>query len=475
MTSLMKRASVALLAIVVAFSLCLPALSFADSSGQSAAADSSSAAAASSGSAASGSSAAATDGNGDGSDAAATTPADDCIVTLEYYENVISEEPGIPPDENGRYLLGTRQLTGLQEGTQLDTWDYVLDLTGYFFFDAWPAKLTVSTDPADNVIQLFYFRYSNYSYTVNYYLMTGADLAADSWSEALAPDKVEFHKLGSEVVENQPYGELVEGDAYEYKLDGAYVVDTYPPDIRVGVTPDNNTLNVLYVPQTTTLPDDIEIPDEVIDPGTVDTPNAKPPAMPNDETFDKDGITAVLPNKKPVSNEVGTDSGSSAAKPAGTATPSGSDTSDQGDATVEVPGVGAMTEEQIDELFRDFVGAESDEGVMEITDEMLANPVDPAVAKRIADAYITGYDNGTAAAEARCAPSITDHIICIIIMIILALLALIGFILYGREHGKLKRLQEAQDQAAAGAGATAAAARAEAPSEQPAPPIDPLE
>lgn len=444
MSSFMKKASAALLAVVVALSLSVPVLSFADSSSGSAASDSA-ASAQPAGSGNSAESDAAASGDSADSSEDGTTPADDCVVTLEYYENVTYEEPGIPPNADGRYLLGTRQITGLQAGTQLNTWDYVLNLTGFFFFDAWPAKLTVSTNPDENIIQLFYFRYNNYSYTVNYYLLTGADLNADSWSEALAPEEVEFHKLGSEVIENQPYGELVEGDAYEYKLDGTYVVDSYPAEIRVGVEPDNNSLNVLYVPQSSKLPEDVVIPDEIVDAGTAGSPNAKPPSLPNDETFDKDGITSVLPNKKPASNDTNS-----------TATDS-ADATDPGSEIVTIPGAGTMTKAEVDELFQDFVGAQSDEGIMEITDEMLANPVDPEVAKRIADAYTTGYENGTAAAEAQCAPSITDHIICIIIMIILAVLAIIGFALYGRDHRKLKQLQE------------------QGQNPTPEPPIDPLE
>ena len=429
MTGLMKRAAVVLLAIVMALSLSIPVFSFADEGSQSAASPASAAApSGDSGNA----------GDADGSSTAAATPADDCTVTLEYYENVIYEEPGIPPNAEGRYLLGTRVLTGLQEGTELDTWDFVVDIPGYFFFDAWPGHLTVSTDPDSNVIKLFYFRYSNYSYTVNYYLMTGADLTADTWSEALAPEAVAFYKLGSEVVEDQPYGKLVEGDAYEYKLDDTYVVDTYPAQIRVGVTPDNDTLNVLYVPSSTNLPDEFEIPDGIIDTGTADTPNAKPPTLPDDETFDKDGITAVLPDREPASGDTGGDGAASGSTGSGNGAADGSSGSD----TVAVPGAGTMTKEQIDELFRDFLGAQTDEGVMEITDDMLENPVDPAIAKRIADAYTTGYENGSAAAKAQCAPSLADHIICIIIMIILAILAIVGFALYARDHRKLKQLQE---------------------------------
>ena len=49
--------------------------------------------------------------------------------------------------------------------------------------------------------------------------------------------------------------------------DGTYVVDTYPSEIHVGVNPDDNVINVLYVPDSANLPDDIEIPSDTTQPG----------------------------------------------------------------------------------------------------------------------------------------------------------------------------------------------------------------
>ena len=78
--------------------------------------------------------------------------------------------------------------------------------------------------------------------------MENADLTADNWKDALAPDDVKFVKMGSETFTNQRFDQLVKGDAYEYKIDGTYVVDTYPSEIRVGVNPDDNVINVLTCP-----------------------------------------------------------------------------------------------------------------------------------------------------------------------------------------------------------------------------------
>ncbi len=431
MKSWMKKLSVMLLSIIVVVSLAMPALSFAqpqtgnsgndanaipsamdlvdeevvieDGVGNVVAVEATESTPATS-----------ADANVESSDKAT-----DCTVTLEYYENVSWEEPGIPPNDEGRYLLGKRVLTGLTEGQVLDTWDYVVKIPGYIFFDAWPGKLEVSADPAKNVIKLFYFRLWNYSYTVNYYVMTGADLTADNWSAALEPETVKFTKVATEVFENEPYGKLVEGDAYEYKVDGMYVIDTYPAEIRVGVKPDDNTINVLYTMSLTTLPDEIEIPEE-LKPEIPPTPGTTP-SLPDDSIFDKDEIVSTLPSD--------------------TITVPGTDT----------PG-GTMSKAEIDQLFRDFIGDEYAEGTMEITDEMLADPMDRETAKQLMEAYITGQEN--ALASVAHGPETTNafvHTLCIIIMIILAALAIIGFSLYGREHHRLKEATAAEGGAGAGA------------------------
>lgn len=273
---------------------------------------------------------------------AATTPSDDCTVTIRYLEYMnYDDEPDAVIDEMGRRVLGTRVLTGLKEGDVLNAWNYVVDIPGHFFFDGWPLNLTVTTDPNKNTFDLIYIKKWSSEYTVNYYVMTGADLAADTWSEALAPDDVEFIKMGSETFENQRFDKLVEGDAYEYKLDDMYVIDTYPAEIRLGTDPDNNVINVLYTPTSSTLPDELEVPDGIIPPadegdagsgdaGSGDNGAGTPsPDLPSDDTFDKDDITSTLPD--------------------------------------------GVTDD--DESKDDFLGNEVDRGELDVTDEMLANPV----------------------------------------------------------------------------------------------------
>ncbi len=432
-----KKFALALLSVTLVASLCVPAFSFASSntgdvsntaeeiqedktlenplvpqdiattSGEQV----STAADVADGTEASGSAAA----TGDTTDALPeVTPATDCIATIKYYENVTYEEPGIAPGEGNRYLLGTRTIDGLTKGDVLNAWDYVLDLEGFFFFDGWPANLTVSTNPDENVIELFYFRLWNNSYTVNYYLMEGADLSADSWGDALAPEEVHFTKFASETFDNQPFGELVEGDAYEYKIDGTYAVDTYPPEIRVGSDVDDNVINVLYVPESPRLPDDADVPDAVPPTdgsgaggeggadngsgGNNGDAGGIAPMPPADQSFTKDDFVALLPD--------------------------------------------SMTEQEAKELFEDFIG--SVDSVEPSTEAEIADDatktVDPETAKKLIAAYSTGFEHGKAEQQP-CAVTWLDHLVCILIMLVLLVLMLVFLYLYLHERKLRKELE----------------------------------
>lgn len=293
-------------------------------------------------------------------DDAELSPVDDCVVTINYYENVYyDDDPDVMVDENGRSLLGTRTLHGFHEGQVLSAWDYVVDIDGFFFWDGWPNKMTVSRDPAQNVYTLIYMKKNNAEYTVNYYLMTGADLTADSWQGALAPEGVEFYKMGSEVFTHQRFDKLVDGSAYEYKLDDMYVIDTYPAQIRLGTDADDNVINVLYTPSQATLPDDLVIEE-------------KPPSHDDEMT--------TLPDDVIVDDEV----------PATPVVPSIPDTKLDYDDIITILPDDVLITETVDE-----VEEPSDGDKVEITDEMLDNPVDKAQAIEVIDAYKTGVQAGS--------------------------------------------------------------------------------
>lgn len=276
------------------------------------------------------------------------SPADNCSITLNYYEMVTFDDPDVPKDENNLRLMGSRTLSGFHEGQELSAWDYVVDIPGYFFWDGWPNKMVVSRDPSQNVYTLNYVRLWNTEYTVNYYLMTGADLTADSWGGALAPQSVEFTKLGSETFTNQRFDKLIVGDAYEYKLDGTYVIDTYPAEIHLGTNPDNNVINVLYVPNSTWMPEDVEVPDGIIDHDDLITTLPDDLEIP-DQIFNHDDLITTLPDDVIVEDFVG-------------------------DGT-DAPGNGEVVDDTI-----------------EITDEMLDNPVNKKDAEETINAYTTGTE-----------------------------------------------------------------------------------
>lgn len=301
-----------------------------------------------------------------GSDAEASTDAAATTATIMYYENVSYDDGDVEPDEEGRVLLGTYELKDVHVGQTLNAWDYVVDIPGYFFWDGWPQNLTLGENPDDNVIKLFYFKLWNNEYTVNYYLMENADLSADNWKDALKPDDVKFIKMGSETFTDQRFDKLVKGDAYEYKIDGTYVVDTYPAEIRVGVNPDDNVINVLYVPDSPNIPDGVGVPDDTTKPNDdatppddgsstpdepVDTPSdsTTPPSLPSDTTFDKDEIETAVPNK--------------------------------------------------DEVINDFIASGDVQDKVEITEEMIENPVSRSDADYVKNVYETGLREGEKLAQ----------------------------------------------------------------------------
>lgn len=176
----------------------------------------------------------------------------DCYATFNYYEIVYYEE-----DRDLR-LLGTYVVDGLKPGDVLNVWDYVFDIPGYFFFDGTAPSLTISADNSKNVIDLKYGKLMNSELTVNYYVMTGANLAGDDWADTLVPT-TRFHKVGTQTLVNQRFDMEVNGDDFEQPVDGLYVVDTFPQSLRLTENPEDNVLNVLYVPTAANLPDDEEI------------------------------------------------------------------------------------------------------------------------------------------------------------------------------------------------------------------------
>lgn len=324
---------------------------------------------------------------GDATEAPATTAETPTTATIMYYENVSYDDGDTEPDENGRVLLGSYELTDVHVGQTINAWDYVVDIPGHFFWDGWPQNLTLTENPSDNVINLFYFKLWNNEYTVNYYLMENADLTADNWKDALAPDDVKFIKMGSETFTNQRFDQLVKGDAYEYKIDGTYVVDTYPSEIRVGVNPDDNVINVLYVPDSANLPDDIEVPTDTTPPSDATQPDdTTPPDDSGNGGNDADQPADGSGADKPADD-------SSADKPADTPSLPNDTTFDKDEIESVLP------DDVKDEVVKDFIESGDAQDKTEITEEMIENPVSKSDADYVKNVYETGLKEGEKLAQ----------------------------------------------------------------------------
>lgn len=345
--------------------------------------------------------------------------------TIMYYENVNYEDGDVKPDEEGHVLLGTYELTDVHVGQTLNAWNYVVDIPGFFFWDGWPQNLTLTENASDNVIKLFYFKLWNNEYTVNYYLMENADLSADNWKDALKPDDVKFVKMGSETFTDQRFDKLVKGDAYEYKIDGTYVVDTYPSEIHVGVSPDDNVINVLYVPDSATLPDDIEIPDSITPPEGITPPTSDGATPPNDaaqpgDTTQPDEDNSNSSGGSNGNNGDGGDgdnsgsgsgnNGGAGNKPVddpGANKPADAPSADEGaspnlpnDTTFDKDEIeGALPDNVKDEVVKDFIESGEGQDKVEITDEMIKNPVSKSDADYVKSVYETGLKEGEKLAQ----------------------------------------------------------------------------
>lgn len=357
------------------------------------------------------------------SDAEASTDAAATTATIMYYENVSYDDGDVEPDDEGRVLLGTYELKDVHVGQTLNAWDYVVDIPGYFFWDGWPQNLTLSENPDDNVIKLFYFKLWNNKYTVNYYLMENADLSADNWKDALKPDDVKFIKMGSETFTDQRFDKLVKGDAYEYKIDGTYVVDTYPAEIRVGVNPDDNVINVLYVPNSPNIPDGVKPPDDETKPdnGAAPAPDDTTPpdgeAAPDDGTTQPDGGAAPDNGAAPAPGDTAPPDGGEAPDQSGEDNPSNelADSSNDGSASTPDDGTSAPSDrpndttfnkDEIeaavpskDEVVNDFIASGDAHEKVEITDEMIENPVSKTDADYVKNVYETGLREGEKLAQ----------------------------------------------------------------------------
>lgn len=214
-------------------------------------------------------------------------------MTFYYYEPLSYEDPDYS-DPSGIRLLKKRVVTGLKAGQELDTADYVEDIEGHVFFDAYPAKPVVSSDESLNYVELVYFKTQDNACTVNYFEVKGAPGAVVGSSDIVV------EKMGSFTIDNQRFDQKIEGRQVAAPLDEMVYLDSYPESIRLKADPEENVLNVFYAPALATLPDSVAVPEDQPEPSDpalpdVDAPDAGAPDEPPADDGSDDPAQDVPP------------------------------------------------------------------------------------------------------------------------------------------------------------------------------------
>ena len=118
----------------------------------------------------------------------------------------------------------------LDVGTEITSANEVIDIDGYVFDSASPEILTLGENSVDNVINLYYTKRNDLSYTVNY-------LEKDNATNVLhAPT----------TVQNKTFEDVITSANEAIEIDG-YVYDSASPvTLTIGVNAENNVINLYY-------------------------------------------------------------------------------------------------------------------------------------------------------------------------------------------------------------------------------------
>lgn len=294
----------------------------------------------------------------------ANPPIDDeeRTLTVNYYEVVYYEDDEATDLIDGLRPLGQHIVTGLKPGDVINSWDYVVDIPGHFFFDGTAPEIVISRDDSKNVLDLLYGKLLNYEFSVNYYVMVGANLQASNWADALKPNPT-FHMIGTQTFIDQRFDQKVNGDQFEQPIDGLFAVDSYPDYIRIKEDPAENVINVLYVPSATVLPDSFDVTENLPDVGEGNTIVVPPSSSGSQNTSD-----SMIPSL-----------------PSGVIT-SGSAVGSPFEYGVVSDGSGLVGASLVDGT---LASSEIKEPIP-ITDDMLADPISPERAQRYIDAFKDG-------------------------------------------------------------------------------------
>lgn len=195
-----------------------------------------------------------------------------------YYCEIMPFDESIDHPSNMR-LLQTKTFDGLPVGETFNSWDYVENLDGYFFFDGWAESYVLSENPEENNLQLHYFATQNNSATVNYYIMSEDPTDDYETYQSFQSDLVEiggesilFTKLGEYQLEGLRFNRPVTGEDHAIAIDDLMFVESFPSSIQVSTSPEDNIINLLYAPALTTLPDDLLVDEGSTTPPAVDEP-----------------------------------------------------------------------------------------------------------------------------------------------------------------------------------------------------------
>ena len=248
----------------------------------------------------------------------------DHTMTFYYCEPMGYEDPDYS-HPSGIRLLKKRVVTGLKAGQELDTWDYVEQIEGHVFFDAYPSKPVVSSDESKNYVELVYFKTMNSACTVNYFEVKGTPGAV------VGSNDIAIEKMGEFTIENQRYDQKIEGRQVAVPIDEMIYLDSYPQSIRLKSDPADNVINVFYADTLATLPDATPVPDAgaAPDPDAPVTPGPDAPTTPGDGSGSGDADGSGKPEVVPPADGAVPPAGDDADKPAGDGGASGG----AGDAT----------------------------------------------------------------------------------------------------------------------------------------------
>lgn len=181
-------------------------------------------------------------GASDATQNAATTS-----VTVSYYEGAgYEDEEQTTPIV---ILRETRTFDGVEVGSEIDPWDYVVNFPDLLFFDGWADNVIADADPAKNQVTLKYLR-MRWPLTIHYYAISNNEAVAAA-AEDLAQDAVpaaafSYEYLGEYQTPSQPLGQVIDSELLAVPLDGMVHLGANREEVQIGNVPADNQVNVFY-------------------------------------------------------------------------------------------------------------------------------------------------------------------------------------------------------------------------------------